>query len=555
MKKILFGFFFFAVMIFCGLNFRCSAMVNRDLDMIAALSDFAEKNELNKDEMLRMVADTVTLANEDFEDKFGEGIYNKIIDRAVIEWISQVDLSNFEKTMTSLQKDLSEFVCKYANKNKKAFFETFKNFVTKKIIYPNSDEIDAVVRSMFLYYDQCELFVPDLSTSTKEIKITRFIYKYFLTDEQRIIIMDAFLNGSKDFEMVSFDLTERDLYLLAYCAVAPLEWYTWEKVDFERIGFDVYKSVTENFKVMLQKGIALLEDSKTLIKLPKGNSLVVGDLHGNSYAAQIYVNIATDALKKGHAQSVVFLGDYVDRGFLGVEVIMELLSFKLKFPDKVFLLRGNHETEHTGSGMFAVELVERFNFKDSKEIIQLLYEKFFPRLPLAAEFNFDNGEKALCVHGGIPPVTVTNEAIFCKYRFVNARDRSSFDIQHESSIVSDCLLWSDPRRLTEDQIDRGRGIKFTLEELDKFLSDLKYKFLVRGHEVAYEGLREDFPRKCYTVFSSHMYTGDNFGAMVLVSHLGVERYLIIDDELCGCIAPEVVGMLNTLFKEKKGVSL
>jgi hypothetical protein len=41
--------------------------------------------------------------------------------------------------------------------------------------------------------------------------------------------------------------------------------------------------------------------------------------------------------------NMVFLGDYTDRGAYGVEVLYTLLRLKLANPDRVFLLRGNHE--------------------------------------------------------------------------------------------------------------------------------------------------------------------------------------------------------------------
>ena len=77
---------------------------------------------------------------------------------------------------------------------------------------------------------------------------------------------------------------------------------------------------------------------------------------------------------------LVFMGDYVDRGNYGPEVAAYLFCMKLKYPDRIFLLRGNHESR---------DMAESFNFRQQVLNLydQIVYEEFmetFDVLPVAA---------------------------------------------------------------------------------------------------------------------------------------------------------------------------
>lgn len=73
--------------------------------------------------------------------------------------------------------------------------------------------------------------------------------------------------------------------------------------------------------------------------------LVLGDIHGRT--------IWKDIIEKENPDKVIFLGDYVSthEGISSDQQIEELyaiLDYKDNNPDKVILLRGNHDTQHLG---------------------------------------------------------------------------------------------------------------------------------------------------------------------------------------------------------------
>jgi Calcineurin-like phosphoesterase len=62
----------------------------------------------------------------------------------------------------------------------------------------------------------------------------------------------------------------------------------------------------------------------------------------------------------------------VDRGEFGVEVMAYLLALKLKFPNDVFLLRGNHESEEmTQQFNFRTQCLDRFDQEIYQEFVDL----------------------------------------------------------------------------------------------------------------------------------------------------------------------------------------
>jgi hypothetical protein len=129
--------------------------------------------------------------------------------------------------------------------------------------------------------------------------------------------------------------------------------------------------------------------------LPAQTVLVVGDVHGSFHA--LLRNLC-HMRQQGHLRDdftlqpgimLVCLGDYVDYGPYGVEVLWTLLWLQLLNRRQVVLLGGNHEDigQNTVSGgmpdNFALELDVRFDGAWPR--MQPLLERFYASLPRALE--------------------------------------------------------------------------------------------------------------------------------------------------------------------------
>jgi protein phosphatase len=136
---------------------------------------------------------------------------------------------------------------------------------------------------------------------------------------------------------------------------------------------------------------------------------VFGDIHGQFSDLMRFFDLwglPTDG-KDGDIDNFdyLFLGDYVDRGNNSLETILLLLALKVKYPEQIHLLRGNHEDRQINNTFgFLNECQMRINEDPEDEFS--IFNKIndvFDWLPLAAIIE----EKVICLHGGIGVINLT----------------------------------------------------------------------------------------------------------------------------------------------------
>ncbi|KAJ9466138.1 Serine/threonine-protein phosphatase BSL1-like protein [Diplonema papillatum] len=304
--------------------------------------------------------------------------------------------------------------------------------------------------------------------------------------------------------------------------------------------FDLCRDVIDEARPLLQK--------EPLYQEVKAPCYVFGDLHGNYRDLSYFIDsiITFDDLLYTPC-TLLFLGDYVDRGPYGIECVLLLLALKLSRPGQVVLLRGNHEDPlvngdmgNYGSTSFQSQCIAAFNHKRGMTVWEMFNALIFANLPLAADID----GKIFCAHGGIPRYSggadtrmeVLRDPNFARLASFSAFDDESTEDMPWMQYACD-LCWSDPKE-REDTGDmnkygfaanrRGVGtICFGTTAVDTFLERTGFEYIFRAHQEKSDGLRLSKSARVITIFSTSDYEGHRNGAGVLfVSHTREIRLVI-----------------------------
>ncbi|CRG98500.1 serine/threonine protein phosphatase 2B catalytic subunit A, putative [Plasmodium relictum] len=261
---------------------------------------------------------------------------------------------------------------------------------------------------------------------------------------------------------------------------------------------------------IIKKVIDIVSNEPNLLRL-KDPITIVGDIHGQYYDLLKLLEVGGNPDNTQY----LFLGDYVDRGSFSIEVLLLLYALKINFPDRIWLIRGNHECR---------QMTTFFNFRDECEykydiVVYYAFMESFDTIPLSAVIN----GKFLGVHGGLSPELILLNQI-CSF--------TRFQEPPRSGIFCD-ILWADP--IDEDKEEhtiqtesyfpndiRGCSYFFGYNAATTFLEKNGLLSIIRAHEAQLEGykmhqtnLKTGFPI-VITIFSAPNYCDvyNNKGAVL-----------------------------------------
>ena len=151
----------------------------------------------------------------------------------------------------------------------------------------------------------------------------------------------------------------------------------------------------------------------------------------------------------------IFMGDFVDRGYYSLETLTRLMVLKARWPDRMTLLRGNHESRQiTQVYGFYDECQNKYGncnvwrycckVRSTLLFICLMFLsglwQVFDLLTVAALID----GQILCVHGGLSPDIRSLDQI----RLIERNQ----EIPHKGAFCD--LVWSDPEEVGDGEVKR-----------------------------------------------------------------------------------------------------
>ena len=343
-----------------------------------------------------------------------------------------------------------------------------------------------------------------------------------LNDGGGVVVKKVILDEKGKYK-VNNDLGDEPLHdqFIRYL-LNPGEWIKRKDPENQKFRFNI-EEVTQ----LTSDAIEVVKMQPMVLKISTPCK-VFGDIHGQ------YIDLMTFFYKWGEPKEgpngdimnvdYLFLGDYVDRGTMSLETICLLMALKIKYPNNIHLLRGNHEDRLINANFgFADECQIRLGEDPAEEdSVFNSINLFFEYLPLAAVIE----DQIFCLHGGIGSSVRKISDIECIPRPLEVIHEAT---TNQQQTIMD-ILWSDPTdfdtelgilpNTQRDSNNYGNIVKFGPDIVKKFLQDNHLSYIIRAHECVLDGFERFAGGMLITVFSATDYCRrhDNAGAMLIIKN-------------------------------------
>ncbi|KAK6625385.1 hypothetical protein RUM43_005682 [Polyplax serrata] len=482
-------------------------LTNFVTDLQLAKNMGADRMEVNKEiELLCKVLEFKTNSTMTFDQFYSFVLQSKIQDTTLLLRFSE---NQGSVTLSDNVKDLMQV-----------------NVLPNKLILPTDSQGRGSDSDYRLLLKTTLLKPGDDPLEIKDLRFLEDTMTKSVTEDFRIL--STILNFHKDSYNLDVKINELLLALKYFCTEicqSPIfcgefefeekEAYSWGSAYLEKLGITLIM-MCEQLKEIFSQEPRLLRLSSPVY--------IMGDLHGNYRDLMRFEKALWNNGIPFLPAKLLFLGDYVDRGTSGLEVLMYLFANKIQNSNKLYLVRGNHEIRDIQKLFtFQRECMYKLGSTLGMSVWKAVNE-VFDTMPLAAVV--DN--KIFCCHGGIPPpwlcpVVSVIDSIPCP--LVNCEKQSP---------LAWALMWNDPLKNTVrnsvqeselianegfvPNIQRGTAYAFSCDALNRFLKTNNLSHVVRAHEVVKAGFQIHQKGRLLTVFSSSGYCGGkNYAAGVLVA--------------------------------------
>lgn len=291
----------------------------------------------------------------------------------------------------------------------------------------------------------------------------------------------------------------------------PIKDGKYDIPELHNIFYNQIRIKQNSLETLITKATELIKNEPNVVTVKSQNAVVFGDVHGQYLdfnAQMVHYHQMKDA-------TLIMLGDYIDREIHATEILVTLLCMKCNNPDKVHMIRGNHEGPWNKSGQaksFLYEIMSIYNMDVYKMFLQ-----FFQYLPIG--IILETGMKRFfmlhgCIYNGITSIEQINN----ENRILDPK---------LGSVLSN-LLWSDPypngiidRGIDINNLVRGTGYFCSKATILQFMQNNNIDCIVRGHECVDNGYvakyyhDPTFP-SFVTLFSAPHYHTCNYGGVMLI---------------------------------------